>query len=204
MNIRIFSEGVADIKFIKDYLSFKYNCTIEKNELIETGGWTKIFSKDGELIINKMMENSNEGGVNLLIFDADADFSDRIKELETWRDDNNLDLDIFLWPNNSENGDFEKTLENIINPNNVPIFDCWDDYENCLKSKLIKGRSNPLTIPAKKTKIYGYLEALLGDSKSQKKLIKEENRDYKNFDFWNLDSDYLIPFRTYLDNYFNS
>lgn len=44
---------------------------------------------------------------------------------------------------------------------------------------------------AKSIKIYGYLEALLGESKSQKELIKEANRNYENPQHWNLDAGYL-------------
>ena len=51
---------------------------------------------------------------------------------------------------------------------------------------------------AKKTKIYGYLEALLGESKSQKELIKEANRNYENPQHWNLDAEYLEPLRNFL------
>lgn len=49
----------------------------------------------------------------------------------------------------------------------------------------------PLTTPAKKTKIYGYLEALLGESKKEKKMIKEIERNYENPLHWDLDAEYL-------------
>ena len=65
----------------------------------------------------------------------------------------------------------------------------------------IPGRTPPpLTTPAKKTKIYGYLEALLGESKSQKELIKEANRNYDNTQHWNLDAEYLEPLKEFLNN----
>ena len=51
---------------------------------------------------------------------------------------------------------------------------------------------------AKNIKIYGYFEALLGESKSQKELIKEANRNYENPQHWNLDSEYLEPLRSFL------
>ena len=51
---------------------------------------------------------------------------------------------------------------------------------------------------AKSTKIYGYLEALLGESKSQKELIKEANRNYENPQHWTLDSEYLEPLKQFL------
>ena len=49
-------------------------------------------------------------------------------------------------------------------------------------------------------KIYGYHKALLGETKSQKELIKEANRNYENTQHWNLDSEYLEPLRMFLEN----
>ena len=57
-----------------------------------------------------------------------------------------------------------------------------------------------LTIPAKKTKIYAYLETLLGKSKTQKKQIKDANRNYENTQHWNLDAEYLEPLKEFLNN----
>ena len=58
-----------------------------------------------------------------------------------------------------------------------------------------------LTIPAKKTKIYAYLETLLGKSKSQKKLIKDANRKYENSQHWNLETENLKPLRDFLEQH---
>ena len=49
-------------------------------------------------------------------------------------------------------------------------------------------------------KIYGYLEALLGETKNQKELIKEANRNYENTQHWNLDAEYLEPLKAFLVN----
>ena len=57
----------------------------------------------------------------------------------------------------------------------------------------------PLTTSAKKTKIYGYLEALLGESKKEKKMIKEIERDYKNALHWYLDAEYLERLKEFID-----
>ena len=180
MELKLFVEGIADRKFLKDFISLKYNVLLTDNQIIETGGWTKIHSDgyDGEMIRNQMTQNSDNGGTNILIFDADSDYKKRFRDIKEWKQSMSLDFDVFLWPNNSDKGDLETMLEKIINPINSPIFDCWEDYERCLLTKNIENRDIPLTIPARKTKIYGYLEALLGESKSQKKKIKEANRDY--------------------------
>ncbi len=47
-------------------------------------------------------------------------------------------------------------------------------------------------------KIYGYLEALLGETKSQKELIKEANRNYENPQHWNLEAEYLEPLKQFI------
>ena len=52
-------------------------------------------------------------------------------------------------------------------------------------------------------KIYGYLEALLGETKSQKELIKEANRNYENPQHWNLDAEYLLPLKDFFSKYTN-
>ena len=107
-------------------------------------------------------------------------------------------LDYF--PNDTDTGALEDMLEQIINPVNLPIFKCWENYEKELVKQEIPGRTPPpLTTPAKKTKIYGYLEALLGESKTQKNLIKEANRDYKKTQHWNLDAEYLEPLKEFLN-----
>ena len=56
----------------------------------------------------------------------------------------------------------------------------------------------PLTTPAKKTKIYGYFEALLCESKKEKKMIKEKERDYENPLYWDLDAEYLERLKEFI------
>lgn len=65
----------------------------------------------------------------------------------------------------------------------------------------INGRCGTLygcvAIPAKKTKIYAYIETQFGKTRSQKKLIKDPNRDYENTQHWNLDAEYLAPLKEF-------
>ena len=143
--------------------------------------------------------NAN-GGVNLVIFDADDDIETRRQEVETIKEQYHVEFELFLFPNNQDTGALEDLLENIINPDNHSIMDCWEDYEKELVKLDIPGRTPPpLTTPAKKTKIYGYLEALL--FKNQKELIKEKKRDYENTKHWNLDAEYLEPLKEFLQKW---
>lgn len=200
MNVRIFVEGDADVKFIKDVVGYFYGKQLNNNDLNSTGGWDKIKSQknEGELIRNKLIENAD--GKNLIIFDADNDYKTRKIEIEKWRDVYKLDFELFLFPNDKDNGELEDLLEKIIIPENKPIFDCWVEYEKCLGTLSAK-RIQPLTIPAKKSKIYSYLETLVGSSNSEKEKIKDRNRDFSNEEHWELNSKDLNPIKMFLDKY---
>jgi hypothetical protein len=202
--IKIFVEGIADVKFLKDYINYSMpSFEISKETIIETGGWTNIDSQKekGENIQNQMRQNTDNGGINLVVFDADKDFASRNQEIEVWKSKYNLDFELFLLPNNQDVGALEDLLEKIIVDNNQSIFDCWDGFENCLQNNASKIIGKDLTLPAKKTKIYAYLEVLLGKTKKEKEKIKERERDYKNVGHWNLNSDFLIPLKDFLLTY---
>ena len=163
-----------------------------------TGGFQKL---SHEMTVREMRINSDNDGVNLVIFEADKDIEARRKELLAIQEQYGVTFELFLLPNNHDAGALEDLLEHIINPNHRPNFDCWEHYEQELVRLDIPGRTPPpLTTPAKKTKIYGYLEALLGKSKSQKELIKEANRNYEDAQHWNLDAEYLEPLKSFLEN----
>lgn len=186
---KIFVEGAADKRFIEQLISYLFNEPAKKDYVIATNGYGKLLTKTTqETYLNQMKRNSDDGGVNLVIFDADDDFEQRKYEIEVWREENNVDFQLFLFPDNSHAGELENLLESIINPENQPVMDSWTTFEDSLKEIRLPWKEGPLTIPAKKTKIYAYLEVLLGPSKSEKEKIKEKNREYTNTHHWNLNA----------------
>ena len=192
----IFVEGVADARFIKQYIGHLYGDVVDDERLVILKGWDNLKTEATAIRMHSMSAN---GGVNLVIVDTDKDFQIRKDEIAKWQQANKVQFELFLLPNNHDAGTLEDLLENIINLNNRPIFDCWEHYEQELVQTDIPGRTPPpLTTPAKKTKIYGYLEALLGETKSQKELIKEVNRNYENPQHWNLDADFLEPLKGFI------
>ena len=194
-DLNIFVEGIADARFLKQYIKHVFGEDIADNRIVVLNGWDNLKT---EASASRMRSMSDNGGVNLVIVDADKDFLMRKNEIAVWKKENNVEFELFLLPNNKDTGALEDLLENIINPNNKPIFECWEEYEKELVKLDIPGRTPPpLTTPAKKTKIYGYLEALLFETKSQKKLIKEANRNYQNTQHWDLDAEYLEPLKEF-------
>lgn len=199
---QIIVEGTADKKFFEDYYRHLFHENAPEGSITlpikgdKDGGYQKLFSENG---INTLKEGMDNGATNLVIFDADDNIEDRRRELLSIRDRYGVEFELFLLPNNQDAGALEDLLEHIINPNNQPIFDCWQHYEDELVQQEIPGRTPPpLTTPAKKTKIYGYLESLLGTTKREKELIKDPNRNYENTQHWNLDAEYLEPMKEFL------
>ena len=199
----IIVEGEADKKFFENYYHHLFHEKAPAGSIIhpgkddDTGGYQKLRKEDA---INAMRQNTDAGGKNLVIFDADEDCEARRKELLAIRDEFGVEFELFLLPNNKDAGELEDMLEQIINPDNQPVMDCWATYEDELEKVRIPTKTPPtLTIPAKKTKIYAYLETLLGKTRSQKKLIKDANHDYENTQHWNLDAEYLKPLKEFID-----
>lgn len=200
---QIIVEGDADKRFFENYYHHLFHEKAPEGSITlpikddDTGGYKKLFTEEA---INPLKENNDYGIKNLIIFDADDNCEARRQELLTIKERFGVEFELFLLPNDKDAGALEDLLENIINPNNKPIFECWEGYEKELVKLDIPGRTPPpLTTPAKKTKIYGYLEALLGESKSQKELIKDLNRDYENAQHWNLDTEYLGVLKGFLE-----
>ena len=192
----IYVEGIADVAFIKQYIHHLWGVVVGENKIISLDGWTNL---KGTTWQQRMRTNAANDVINIVILDADKDIDARRADILNWKQQNGLVFELFLLPNDKDAGALEDLLENIINPNNQPIFDCWEDYEKALVELDIPGRTPPpLTTPAKKTKIYGYLEALLGSTKDEKELIKERNRKYENVQHWNLDAEYLGPLKEFL------
>ena len=201
---QIIVEGTADKKFFEDYYRHLFHENAPEGSITlpikgdKDGGHQKLFSENG---INTLKEGMDNGATNLVIFDADDNIEARRRELLSIREKYGVEFELFLLPNNQDAGALEDLLEHIINPNNQPIFDCWQHYEDELVQQEIPGRTPPpLTTPAKKTKIYGYLEALLGTTKREKELIKDPNRNYENTQHWNLDAEYLGPLKKFIAN----
>lgn len=185
----IIVEGEADKRFLLQLLDFKFGIKNEER-IIVANGWNKLIAADTEEVyLNMMRRNTANSGITLVIFDADDNYNQREKDILSWRKRNGVEFELFLFPDNKGIGDLEVLLESIINAQNRPVMDCWDNYEESLTHIDIPWRNGKLlTTPARKTKIYAYLEVLLDSTKKEKEKIKEKNRDYKNPNHWNLNA----------------
>ena len=188
LSIRIFCEGISDQRFLRDFLKVHYGISIsnedlKKNEFIENmGSWNKLTSLE-----LKTKERYSDY-TTLIFLDADDEkvidkpgFEATIKFVtELMTEWNWTKYDIFVLPNHQDTGTVEDLLENIINKEHSQIFECWNEFESCLS------KNKSLTIPAKKSKIYSYLECLHGVTNQEKDKCKDPNRDFQDENLWDI------------------
>ena len=207
-NIQIFVEGIADQKFLQDIIKAWYDVKMSLGgyqkdkttlgQIFNVGGKGVFKNEDKMKVLDTIFKANRINGVrNIFIFDADK----FVTESENFIEYSKIHpIEYFLLPDNQSDGDLETLLVQIINQENKVIFECWEGYENCLKTSPRK--EGTFTTPASKTKIYAYLEALLGESDSQKKKIKEAERNYQDKSHWDLNAPALQHLKQFLDTYF--
>ncbi|MBO0930967.1 DUF3226 domain-containing protein [Fibrella aquatilis] len=199
--VRLFVEGVTDVKFLEDYIYYKFNRRIiQENDIIKTGGYGSLYSESS---INQLRYTQNQGGINLVIFDADLDFVNRKNELTKKSIDYQIDLELFLYPNNQESGDRESLLQSIANPEKYGSFaTCFDPYATCIEAYkaeydlLNAPKLTPFQQNSRKTAIHNYL-IMHGQE------AREKSRNYADTAYWNLDSDALNPLYSFLAPHFS-
>ncbi|MBC7554250.1 MAG: hypothetical protein H7257_09745 [Taibaiella sp.] len=187
---RIFVEGKADQVFIRDMLKLFYDISLNEEQLPQI-----IININGKDRLHKFVPTLQEinngkrnGGNNLVIFDSDYyEIDSGIETRQSWLEGLKSELGIkfqcFLFTDKKEKeGTIESLLETCIHPEHKGIFSCWEGFEQC-----VKGVSEKYTIPAKKSKIYLYLECLHGPTKKEKDKIKDPNRDFLEEGIWNFD-----------------
>ena len=95
---QIIVEGDADKKFFEDYYHHIFGEKAPQHSINhtgdlkgdKTGGYKKL---SDEINIREMRINSDQGGVNLVVFDADEDIEVRRQELETIKEQYHVEFD---------------------------------------------------------------------------------------------------------------
>lgn len=184
MGDKIFVEGKHDREFLEIYLHFLGFMGIE------------IVSCEGNSLKNihsKIQEAKDNGEKSLLIFDADNDFKTTLARLKDESKGLLGEEDIFLFPNNSQNGELEKLLFDIAKEKN--ICQCFEQYKKCIE----KHKSEYCENIHKKSARFAYFEALGFSSSLNSKDTQERMEAYpKIFD---LTSSHLRALRDFLETH---
>ncbi len=207
----LFVEGKTDAVFLKDFLCFHTtdfklvkNKSKEK-ELKNSDKFIKIIVSGGCTAIKNHLktkfEEIRDQNYDILVFqDADNPIKDpnnggkelRINYLERIKKELSINFDIFLFPNNKDDGDLESLLLKIVNKEHFDkSHKCYKDYANSLSSFSPQECCDELF--EDKNVIFTYFRTYQG-----MRFAKEENRDYKTH-FWNLDSKEIEALKIFLE-----
>ena len=178
----VFVEGESDEVFLQcllKYLGISHVCTS-----VIGGGVSHL--PMAEVNISRSYDRGNKIAV---LLDADSNLSNRRAEFRDKRDE--LDLPItdnhcFLMPNDQDSGDLETLLERISVRKHRGVYDCFEQYEGCLRNK-----SKSYRVPDRKAKIYAYCAAL-------KTKTKPKERNYCDSRYWDLSASAVEPLKRFL------
>lgn len=167
--------------------------SIEKYNIIPVNGKDSL-----HLARNQFIQNTIEGGVNLIVFDADypvnnGGYQRRKDELQKKLSELGIEAELFLFPNDEADGDFESLIENIARKDiHARFFDCFHDYEQCLGKAYIH--------PNRKGKLHTYITSM-PLSNSQRRKLGSGEWLFTDDRYWNLHDPILTPLKTFFQSH---
>ncbi|GAA9843790.1 hypothetical protein VN0594_03930 [Helicobacter pylori] len=212
--ILIYTEGKSDRNFLGWYLNFlKYK---DHFDMFDIEGKDKLISGEFLEKIDKILKNKHQTYKQVcIIFDADkkesqeidAGFDNKLKHICKELKEKGIDFlreQIFLFPNNQDDGDLEDLLLEIAK--HKEFINCFESYLDCIKKK---EHYKPIK-NMRKNMLYAYLEALGLEDLYTKKNIFDIEGEVKNeckekyeklkevIDF---DSKSLVPLKNFLERF---
>ncbi len=215
--ILICTEGKSDRNFLGWYLNFlKYKGHFD---IFDIEGKDKLISDEFLEKIDKILNNKHQTYKQVcIIFDADkkesqernAGFDNKLahicKELKEKRIDFPREQ-IFLFPNNQDDGDLETLLLEIAK--HEEFINCFESYLDCIKKK---EHYKPIK-NIRKNMLYAYLEVLgLEDLYTKKNIFDTEGKvnkvknKYKGYyeklkEVIDFNSSSLVPLKKFLERF---
>ncbi|MFP6265939.1 DUF3226 domain-containing protein [Helicobacter pylori] len=204
--ILIFVEGPSDRFFLEIYLLYLY---FQEKFPIKNFKVQNIKGKDN---LSKRLLEIEKYDKTLIIFDADKDYESNKKEILSKTQQKITEEQIFLFPNNQDDGDLETLLLEIAKHDE--FLKCFEGYLECIKSK---EHYKPIK-DIGKSKWHAYLEVFelqnffkdkrnKNDKKNEEKIIiddkgkirKEYKEEYEKLkEVIDFNSNSLIPLKDFL------
>lgn len=184
------------------YLQLLPNC--DTLLIASTGGWSKLGKKQAFFI----QEARDFGGRTLVIFDADYDtpeyesggYAQRRTALLNKVAPYDSTLEVFLFPEPNQDGDLEKLLLQLVQPQHQCVMDYYDSYETCLKQYPNMAGDGPYyNTPSDKRRLYDYVNVMpLTDDEWKRHHKGGGQKIFENADLWNLNASAIQPLRDFL------
>lgn len=203
---KIFIEGknkkVPESEFLCTILQH-IGVAVDQYELIHTDGYKNLLDSAITSNIEIMRANTDAGGKNLVIFDADTagnggSFAVRQIELLKRKAALGLDFELFLWPDNQSDGDVEMLMESVARKDLYPeFFECFSKYEHCMSQRKNDKGESFYTTPNRKGKLHTYFNAI-PISKTKKDGFGKGSWRWDDAEIWDLDAESLQPLKKFL------
>ena len=189
--------------FIRTILNkfFNKSCSIDY-ELINTGGFYNLAA-----VKQKFEDSESDDDKNIVIFDADfklsgGGFYNRKRFLLEEAQRLHVNFELFLFPNNAEDGMFESLLQKIVNPKYSKLLDFFSEYESKIMEFNTQLKEDVFETPDEKAKIYSYISAFKRSNREKESFKNKGDRDFANEKYWNLESSELNPLKDFLAKFF--
>ncbi len=210
--ILIFVEGPSDKVFLEVYLYFLEDLPIKNFKVRSTNGKDNLSSK--------LLLETEKYAKTLIIFDADKNYESNKKEILSKTQQKITEEQIFLFPNNQDDGDLETLLLEIAK--HKEIIQCFKRYLKCIECKYIGIKEHHELIKnIRKNMLYAYLEVFelqkffqyewdINNKKNEKKIIidgkgkiKEKHQEeYEKLkEVIDFNSNSLIPLKDFLGQF---
>ncbi|GAA7312913.1 hypothetical protein ID0603_08180 [Helicobacter pylori] len=209
--ILIFVEGPSDKVFLEVYLYFLEDFPIKN---------FKVKDVTGKENLSKRLLEIEKYDKTLIIFDANKDYESNKKEILSKTPQKITEEQIFLFPNNQDDGDLETLLLEIAK--HKEIIQCFKRYLKCIECKYIGIKEHHELIKnIRKNMLYAYLEVFelqkffqyewdINNKKNEKKIIiddkgkiKEKHKEkYEKLkEVIDFNSKSLIPLKNFLGQF---
>ncbi len=212
----IFVEGPSDRLFLEVYLLYLY---FQEKFPIKN---FKVQNVDGKDNLSKRLPEIEKYDKTLIIFDADKDYESNKKEiLKSYQKTKQIisEEQIFLFPNNQDDGDLETLLLKIAK--HEEFINCFESYLDCIEKK---EHYKPIK-DIRKNMLYAYLEVFglekffqytwdTEKKNNKKKLIIDDKggdeieikdqykKDYEKLkEAIDFDSKSLVPLKNFLERF---
>ncbi|NHB27060.1 hypothetical protein EXS95_00695 [Helicobacter pylori] len=213
--ILIYTEGKSDRNFLGWYLNF-LKCE-DRFDIFDIEGKDKLISDEFLKKIGKILNNEHQTYKQVcIIFDADkkesqesdAGFDNKLEHICEKLKEKGINFpreQIFLFPNNQDDGDLETLLLKIAKHDE--FLKCFEGYLECIKSK---EHYKPIK-NIRKNMLYAYLEALglenltktnIGVFDDKGKIKEEHKEEYEKLkEVIDFNSKSLIPLKDFLGQF---
>lgn len=167
----------------------------KEDGIVCMGGVDKLFN---EAILNNIRQTQDEGGKALILVDADFPskgwgFSARQHDVLSKMSSHEVVFPLFIYPNNKDDGDVETLMESLARKDlHQEWWDCFEDYETCVKGAKDKTGNYKYNLPNRKAKLHTYISSQML-CKKKREMLGKGDWLFADSDYWDLSRCELKP-----------